>query len=173
MAARRSRRPLCYRPVNKAWLWEPSSPQTPAHRRARTPLHQEGSPSTRPPPDTEGSGPGAGKAAADDGLHDLAGAAIGRLDAAEPPYVTAVPEGSGQCSRPSRPGSVWSVRTAAFAPCDLGGDHAPRDRLTTSQLPEPRRGPDDHAEPAAADIPAGDADVDSGELITASCHRSS
>jgi hypothetical protein len=35
------------------------------------------------------------------------------------------------------------------------------------QLPEPRRGPDDYAEPAAADIPAVDADVDSGELIAA------
>jgi hypothetical protein len=34
-------------------------------------------------------------------------------------------------------------------------------------LPEPRRGPDDHAEPAALDIPAIDADVDSGELIAA------
>ena len=51
--------------------------------------------------------------------------------------------------------------------CDLGGDHAPRDRLTTSQLPKPRRGPDDHAKPAAADIPAVDADVDSDELISA------
>ena len=30
-----------------------------------------------------------------------------------------------------------------------------------------RRGPDDYAEPAAADIPAVDADVDSGELIAA------
>ena len=49
----------------------------------------------------------------------------------------------------------------------LGGDHAPGDRLAASQLPESRRGPDDHAEPAAADIPAIDADVDSGELIAA------
>jgi hypothetical protein len=53
----------------------------------------------------------------------------------------------------------------AFARCDLSGDNAPRHRLTASQLPEPRRGPDDHAEPAAADIPAANADVDSGELI--------
>jgi len=59
------------------------------------------------------------------------------------------------------------VRAAAFARCDLGGDHAPRDRLTASQLPEPRRSPDDHAEPAAPDIPAIDADVDTGELIAA------
>ncbi len=51
--------------------------------------------------------------------------------------------------------------------CDLGGDHAPGDRLTASQLPEPRRGPDNDAEPAAADIPAIGADVDSGELIAA------
>jgi len=60
------------------------------------------------------------------------------------------------------------VRAAAFARCDLGGDNAPRDRLAALQLPEPRRGPDDYAEPAAADIPAVDADVDStGELIAA------
>ena len=39
--------------------------------------------------------------------------------------------------------------------------------LAASQLPEPRHGPDDDAEPAAADIPAIDADVDSGELIAA------
>jgi hypothetical protein len=71
------------------------------------------------------------------------------------------------CSRLSRPDSPWSARVAAFARCDLGGDHAPGDRLAAAQLPEPRRGPDDDAEPAAADIPAVNADVDSGELIAA------
>jgi hypothetical protein len=70
-----------------------------------------------------------------------------------------------QCSRRSRPGSVWSARAAAFARCHLGGDHAPRHHLAALQLPEPRRGPDDHPEPAAADIPATDADVDPGKLI--------
>jgi hypothetical protein len=40
------------------------------------------------------------------------------------------------------------------------------DRLAASQLPGPGRGPDDD-EPAAADIPAIDADVDAGELIAA------
>jgi hypothetical protein len=39
--------------------------------------------------------------------------------------------------------------------------------LAAPQLPEPRRGRDDRAEPAAADIPAVGADVDSGELIAA------
>ena len=39
--------------------------------------------------------------------------------------------------------------------------------LAASQLPGPRHGPDDDAEPAAADIPAVDTDVDSGELIAA------
>ncbi len=43
----------------------------------------------------------------------------------------------------------------------------PGDRLAAWQLPEPRRGPDDYAEPAAADIPSVDPDVDSGELIAA------
>ena len=68
---------------------------------------------------------------------------------------------------PVKAGSIGSARAAAFARCDLGGDHAPGDRLTAPQLPDPRRGPDDDAEPAAADIPAVDADVDSGELIAA------
>ena len=54
-----------------------------------------------------------------------------------------------------------------FTRCDLGGDHPPRDHLAAPLLPGPRRGPDDHAEPAAADVPAVDADVDSGELIAA------
>ena len=49
----------------------------------------------------------------------------------------------------------------------MGGDNAPRDRLTASQLSEPRRGLDDYAEPATADIPAVDADVDAGELTAA------
>jgi hypothetical protein len=62
---------------------------------------------------------------------------------------------------------IRSARAAAFARCDLGGDHAPGDRLAATQLPEPRRGPDDHAEPAAAYIPAVHANVNSGELIAA------
>ena len=49
----------------------------------------------------------------------------------------------------------------------MGGDHPPWDRLAAWQRPEPRRGPYHDAEPAAADIPAIDADVDSGELIAA------
>jgi len=84
-----------------------------------------------------------------------------------------VPEKSGLCCR-SRPGSLWSARVMAFARCDLGGDHAPGDRLAASQLPEPWRGPDDHAEPAAADIPAVDADVDSPVSSSRhSCHKCS
>jgi hypothetical protein len=54
-----------------------------------------------------------------------------------------------------------------FAWCDLGGDHAPRDRLAAWQPSLARRGPDDYAEPAAADIPAIDPDVDPCELIEA------
>jgi hypothetical protein len=72
--------------------------------------------------------------------------------------------GSAVVSPPVTAGFNGSARAAAFAGCDLGGDHAPGDRLTAPQLPEPRRGPDDDAEPAAADVPAVDADVDSGEL---------
>jgi hypothetical protein len=64
-------------------------------------------------------------------------------------------------------GSQGSARAAAFARRELGGDHAPGDRLAAAQLPEPRRGPDDHAEPATADIPAAGAAVDTGELTAA------
>ena len=70
-------------------------------------------------------------------------------------------------SCPSRRALSWSARAAAFAWCDLGGDHSPWDRLAALQLPEPRRGPDDHTEPAAADIPAPGADVDTSERIAA------
>jgi hypothetical protein len=103
--------------------------------------------------------------AADDVLHDLDGAAEDRLDAAKPPEPAIVPESIGLGLSPVMAGSIWSARAAAFARCELGCDHAPGDRLAASQLPEPRRGRDDHAEPAAADIPAVGADVDSGELI--------
>jgi len=68
---------------------------------------------------------------------------------------------------PVKPGSIWSERTTAFARCDLGGDHAPWDRLAARQITGPRRGPDDYAEPAAADVPAVYRDVDPGELIAA------
>jgi hypothetical protein len=72
-----------------------------------------------------------------------------------------VSESSGLVLSSVKAGSIGSARAAAFARCDLGGDHAPWDRLAASQLPGPRRGPDNDAEPAATDIPAVDADVDS------------
>jgi hypothetical protein len=90
-----------------------------------------------------------------------------RLDAAQPPGPKLAPESIGPGRRQTRPGCIWSARTAAFVWRELGRDHAPRDRLAAPQLPEPRRGPDHNAEPAAPDIPAIDADVDSGELIAA------
>ena len=69
--------------------------------------------------------------------------------------------------RRSRPGCIWSARAAAVAWRELGRYHAPGDRLAAPQLPEPRRGPDHHAEPAAPDIPAINTNVDPGELIAA------
>jgi len=105
------------------------------------------------------------EAAADDLLHDLGGAAEDRPDAAEAPEPTIEPESSGLVLPPVKAGSLWSARAAAFARYDPGGDHPPGDRLAPSQLPSPRRSPDDDAEPTATDIPAADADVDSGELI--------
>ena len=86
---------------------------------------------------------------------------------AEPPELTIVSDSSGLVFPPVKAGSIESARAAAFAQCNLGGDHAPWDRLAASQLPGPRGGPDNDAEPAAADVPAVDADVDSGELIAA------
>ena len=76
-------------------------------------------------------------------------------------------ESSGLVFPPVKAGSIGSARAAAFALRDLGGDHAPWDRLTGWQLPGPGCGADDHAEPAAADVPAVGTDVDSGELIAA------
>ena len=76
--------------------------------------------------------------AADDLLPDLGGAAEDRLDMAEPPEPAIVPESSGLVLPPVKAGSIWSARAAAFARCDLGGDHAPWDRLAAWQLPEPR-----------------------------------
>lgn len=66
---------------------------------------------------------------------------------------------------PIKAGSNWSARAAAFAWCDLGGDHTPWNRLAALQLPEPRRGPNDYTEPAAAGIPAPGADVHTSERI--------
>ena len=66
---------------------------------------------------------------------------------------------------PASPGvCIWSARAAALAWCDLVGDHPAKGSSGRGQLPGPRRGPDDDAEPAAADIPAIDTDIDSGEL---------
>jgi hypothetical protein len=107
------------------------------------------------------------EADADDFLLDFGGAAEDRLDAAEPPELTIVAERSGLVFPLVKAGSIGSARAAAFVRCDLGGDHPPGDRLAAPQLPEPRRGPDNDVEPAAADIPAVDTDIESGELITA------
>ena len=114
------------------------------------------------------------KVAGDDFFLDVGGAAEDRRDAVEPPELTIASEISGPVLAPVKPGSIWSARAAAFARCDLGGDHAPGDRLAAWQLSGPRRGPDDHAEPAAADIPAVDADVDAPVSSSRhSCHKSS
>jgi hypothetical protein len=62
---------------------------------------------------------------------------------------------SGQREPRRSRGAIWAAITRQW------------DRLAASQLPGPRRGPDHYAEPAATDVPAIDADVDSGELIAA------
>ena len=103
---------------------------------------------------------------------DLGGAAEDRTDAAKPPEVTVVPESNGLVLTPVKTGLRLVSASRGVRAMRSGGDNTPRDRLTASQLPEPRRGPDDHAEPAAADIPAADADIDSSSSPH-SCHRSS
>ena len=95
------------------------------------------------------------------------GGAIGDLLDGRAAALTIVAESSGLVCLPVRVGSIGSARAAAFARCDLGGKHPPGDRLAAPQLPEPRRGTDDHTEPAAADVPAVDTDVDPGELSAA------
>jgi hypothetical protein len=76
-------------------------------------------------------------------------------------------EGSGLVFPPLKAGSIWSARPAAFSWRDLGGDHAPWDRLAALQRSGPRRGHDD-AEPATTDIPAVDANIYStAKLIAA------
>ena len=111
------------------------------------------------------------EAAGDDFFLDLGGAAEDRLDTAEPPELTLWRRPSGLVLPPIKAGSIWSARAVAFAWCDRGGNHTAWGRLATSKLPEPRRSPDDHTEPVAADIPPPGADVDTGELIAAICHR--
>ena len=67
--------------------------------------------------------------------------------------------------------SSWRARSVSASRgtggYELGRDHAPWDRLTAPQFPGPGRGLDDHAEPAAANIPAVNTDIDPGELIAA------
>jgi transposase len=103
----------------------------------------------------------------DDLLLDLGGTTDDRLGAAEPSELTIMSTSSGLVFPPVTAGSIESARGAAFARCDLGGEHPPGDRFTAPQLPDPWRGPDDHAEPTAADIPAVETDVDPGELRAA------
>ena len=54
---------------------------------------------------------------------------------AEPAALTIVAESSGLVCLPVRAGSIGSARAAAFARCDLGGEHPPGDRLAAPQLP--------------------------------------
>jgi hypothetical protein len=56
----------------------------------------------------------------------------------------------------------WRSRGAIWAAITRHGIVPP-----TRSSPGPRRGPDNYAKPATADIPAAGADVDSGELIAA------
>jgi len=51
--------------------------------------------------------------------------------------------------------------------CGTARRSRPWDRLAAWHVPGPQRGPDDYAEPTAADVPAIYTDVDSGELMAA------
>ena len=98
---------------------------------------------------------------------DLGGAAKDRLDAAEPPELIIVPESIGLVLTPVKAGLPLVSASRGVRAVRSERRSRARDRRAAWQLPEPRRGPDDDAEPAAADIPAVDADVDAGELLAA------
>jgi len=94
---------------------------------------------------------------ASDDLGPLAGRLPADLGRPGLQYGPAVAGQAGPiCQREPRRsrGAIWAAITA-------------RDRLAAWQTTEPRRGHHDHAEPAAANIPAIDADVNAGELIAA------
>ena len=71
------------------------------------------------------------------------------------------------CSRRSRPGSIWSVRAAAFARCDLAA--ITRHGIVSPRRSSPSRGVAPTATPNQRPriSPAVDTDVESGELIEA------
>jgi hypothetical protein len=114
------------------------------------------------------------QAAADDLLHDLGGAAEDRL------HGLSRRQSSQSCRRtaavdPADQGQVYPVSACRGVRAVRSGcNQKPGDRLAPWQLPEPGRGPDDRAEPAAADIPAVNANV--GSPVSSSrhsCQRSS
>jgi hypothetical protein len=73
--------------------------------------------------------------------------------------------------------SSWRARSVSASRgtggYELGRDHAPWDRLTAPQFPGPGRGLDDYAEPAAANIPAVNTDIDPVSSSRHSRHMSS
>jgi hypothetical protein len=77
------------------------------------------------------------------------------------------------CSRWSRR-APSGQREPGVRPVRSGRRSPARDHLAAGQFPGPRGSPDDDAEPAAADVPAIGADVDSGVISSRhSCQRSS
>ena len=88
-------------------------------------------------------------------------------DAAEPPERTIAAESRALVSRRSRPGSIWSVRAAAFARCDLAA--ITRHGIVSPRRSSPSRGVAPTATPNQRPriSPAVDTDVESGELIEA------
>jgi len=88
-------------------------------------------------------------------------------DAAEPPERTIAAESRALVSRRSRPGSIWSVRAAAFARCDLAA--ITRHGIVSPRRSSPSRGVAPTATPNQRTriSPAVDTDVESGELIAA------
>ena len=102
--------------------------------------------------------------AADDIFHELDGAAEDRRDAAEPPELTIASEISRPVLAPVKPGSIWSARAAAFARCDLSGDHAPG--IVSPRRSSPSRGvARRRRRTSGRGYPAADADA--GEFIAA------
>ena len=107
------------------------------------------------------------QAAGDDLFLDLGGAAGARLDAAEPPELTIVPVSSGVMSLPVKADFHLVSASCGVRAARSGRRSRARGSSGRVAAPGPRRGPDDDAEPAAADIPAAGADVDRAHRGTA------
>jgi hypothetical protein len=109
------------------------------------------------------------EAAADDFLLDLGGAAEDQPDTVKPPELTTTSKSMGLVlnSHASRAG-LHLISVSRGVRVVRSGRRSPaRGSSRRAAVPKAAAWPDDYAEPAAADVPAFEADIDSGKFITA------